>query len=125
MEKEVAVLDTNKTQSKSLCDMLEANNYRAAPLNTLPEFNGYNEDSQCRAIILNLDNIPVNNKTLRQFKEKNPLINIIAVSERQFHPELEESLREYISACLERPADEDELMYWLKTVFENTSHLDG
>jgi CheY-like chemotaxis protein len=79
----------------------------------------YLGESDCRAIILNLDNVSVTNKILRDLKRKNPLINIIGLSERQFHPELEEALREYISVCLAKPVDPDELTYWLRTIYEN------
>jgi DNA-binding NtrC family response regulator len=105
--------------------MLTAHNYKAASVRSLPDFNGYIEDRPCRAMILNLDNISVTNSLLKQIKEKNPMIDIIAVSERQFHPELEEALREYISVCLERPVDEDDLMYWLNTVFQNNGDVSG
>ena len=46
-------------------------------------------------------------------------MNIIALSERQFHPELEEAIRDHISVCLATPVESDELFYWLKSVFEN------
>ena len=99
--------------------MLEAHSYKTASLNSLADLNSYMQDIACPAVILNLDNITVTNKILRQLKAKNPLTHIIGISERQFHPELEEALREYISVCLTEPLDPDELIYWLKTVFEN------
>jgi DNA-binding NtrC family response regulator len=125
MKKEVVVLDANQTQSQNICDMLEAQNYKTASLNSLSDLNGYMEDNASPAVILNLDNITVTNTILRQLKAKNPLTNIIAVSERQFHPELEESLREYISVCLTEPVDPDELNYWLKAVFEDNKSQNG
>jgi len=125
MKKEVVVLDANQTQSKNICNMLEAQSYKTAPLNSLSDLNGYMEDNACPAVILNLDNTTVTNKILRQLKAKNPLTSIIAISERQFHPELEESLREYISVCLTEPVDPDELIYWLKTVFEDNQNQNG
>jgi DNA-binding NtrC family response regulator len=125
MKNEVVVLDANQTQSQKICNMLEAHNYKARSLNSLADFNGYMEDSTCRAVILNIDNISVTNKILKQLKAKNPLTNFIAISERQFHPELEESLREYISVCLTEPVDPDELIYWLKTIFENNHKPEG
>ena len=125
MKKEVVVLDADQTHSQNICNMLEAQSYKTALLNSLSDLNGYMEDSTCPAVILNLDNISVTNKILKQLKAKNPLTNIIAVSERQFHPELEESLREYISVCLTEPLDADELIYWLKTVFENNGNPNG
>ena len=119
MEKEVVVLDTDKKQCKSLCDLLTDHEYLSTAMSSLTKMDEYLGENDCRAIILNLDNISVTNKILRDLKRKNPLINIIGLSERQFHPELEESLREYISVCLAKPVDPDELTYWLKTIYEN------
>ena len=85
----------------------------------------YLHESDCRAIILNLDNIRATNKTLRDLKRKKPLASIIALSERQFHPELEEAFREYISVCLKQPLDSDELVYWLRSIFENNGEPNG
>jgi DNA-binding NtrC family response regulator len=119
MKKEVVVLDADQKQGNNLCRLLTDHQYETAPLSSLKALDDYLEQSECRALIMNLDNVSVSNKALRELKRKKPLINIIAVSERQFHPELEEALREYISVCLAKPIDTDELMYWLKTVFDN------
>ena len=124
-EKEVIVLDADTTQNQNLCALLKNNTYTAIPMNSFANFDQFIDDSDCRAVVLNLENISVTNKTLRDLKRKKPLINIIALSKRQFHPELEEALREYISVCLAQPVDTDELVYWLKTVFENNETLDG
>jgi len=125
MKKEVIVLYGNQTLSQNICNMLEVHSYKLASLNSLADLNGYMAESQCRAVILNLDNMPVTNKTLKELKSKNPLTSIISVSKRQFHPELAESLREYISVCLTDPVDPDELIYWLKTVFEDKQNQNG
>jgi len=119
MEKEVVVLDTDKKQCKSLCALLTDHEYMSIPMTSLTSMDQHLRESDCRAIILNLDSVSVTNKSLKQLKRENPSVNIIAFSERQFHPELEESLREYISVCLAKPVDPDELTYWLKTIYDN------
>ena len=124
-EKEVIVLDAETTQSQNLVAFLNDNAYSATPMNSLTKMDQYMAAIDCRAVVLNLDNIPVTNKILRDLKRKKPTINIIAHSKRQFHPELEEALREYISVCLAEPVDTDELDYWLKSVFENSESLNG
>ena len=124
-QKEVIVLDADTRQSQKLCALLKDNTYTAVPMNSLENMDRYMADSDCRAIVLSLDSISVTNKTLRDLKRKKPLINIIAVSKRQFHPELEEALREYISVCLAKPVDSDDLVYWLKTIFENDQTTPG
>jgi len=119
MEKEVVVLDTDKKLCKSLCTLLTDHEYMSTPLTSLANMDQYLGESDCRAIVLNLDTVSATNKFFRDLKRKNPLINIIAFSERQYHPELEEALRDYISVCLAKPVDPDELFYWLRCVFEN------
>ena len=124
-EKEVIVLDADTTQSQNLVAFLNDNAYAATPMNSLTNMDQYMAETDCRAVVLNLDSIPVTNKLLRDLKRKKPSINIIAHSKRQFHPELEEALREYISVCLAEPVDTDELGYWLRSVFENNETSSG
>ena len=119
MKKEVLVLDPDEQHSRNLCDLLTAYKYTAISINSLVNMDQYIEESDCHALILNLDKVAVTNKIFRALKTKNPQLNIIALSERQFHPELEEALREYISVCLAMPVDPDDLTYWLKTIYEN------
>ncbi len=109
MQKEVVVLDTDRKQCKSLCALLSEHEYLSSAMSSMTNMDQYLGESNCRAIILNLDSVSVTNKSLKQLKSKNPSVNIIALSERQFHPELEEALREYISVCLASPVDPDEL----------------
>jgi len=123
MERKVAVLDIDKKQCKSLCALLTDHEYMSTPLTSLTNMDQYLEEIDCRAIILNLDTITVNNKTFKDLKRKKPLVNIIAFSERQYHPELEEALRDYISVCLAKPVDPDELFYWLRCVFKNDEEM--
>jgi len=127
-EKEVIVLDADTTQSQNLVAFLKDNAYPATPMDSLANMDRYMAETDCpdcRAVVLNLDNISVTNKILRDLKCKKPSINIIAHSKRQFHPELEEALREHISVCLADPLDTDELGYWLKSLYENNQILDG
>jgi hypothetical protein len=112
-EKEVIVLDADTTQSQSLVAFLNDNAYTATPMNSLPDMDPYLAKTDCHAVVLNLDNISVTNKILRDLKRKKPSINIIAHS------------REYISVCLAEPVDTDELDYWLRSVFENNDTLNG
>lgn len=122
-KKEVLILDADENQSKSLTELLDDHQYCSKALNSLVEFECYAKQHKCRALILNLDNVAITNKVLKELKRKIPQMNIIAQSERQFHPELEEALTNYISVCLSTPVDPDELFYWLRAVFENGQDL--
>ena len=125
MKKEVVVLDTDPHQCQDLCNLLSGHHFNTVRMSILGDLELYLHKSDCRAIILNLDNIGVTNRTLRDLKRKKPLTNIIALSERQFHPELEEAFREYISVCLKQPLDSDELVYWLRSILDNNGETNG
>jgi len=125
VKKEVVVLDTDTHQCQGLCNLLSGQHFTTVQISTLGDLEFYLHASDCRAVILNLDNIRVTNKTLRDLKRTKPLTSIIALSERQFHPELEEAFREHISVCLKQPLDSDELVYWLRSIFENSDEPKG
>jgi DNA-binding NtrC family response regulator len=90
-------------------------------MGSISEMSEYMGEKDCRALIVNLDSTPVNNTILRDLKKKKPMMNIIALSERQFHPELAEALRDHINVCLKKPVDQDELIFWMKSIFENSN----
>lgn len=41
----------------------------------------------------------------------------IGISSRAFHPELEEVVSNHIYECISKPIDEDELVFWIKSLF--------
>ena len=121
MKKEIVVLDSDWRRSRCLCEFLGNQHFTAVEMNKMVDLEPYLSASDCRAVILNLDNIRVTNLVLRELKRKKPDASIIVLSERQFHPELEEAFRDYISVCLKQPLDSDELVYWLRSIFENNN----
>ncbi len=119
MKKEVLVLDADEKQCRELCAMLEERHYRVNPMNSLLNLERYIQGGGCRAVILDLDTVPVNNRALRELKRKTPGVYIVGLSKRQFHPELKEAIGSHIYACLGKPVDPDELVYWLRSIYED------
>lgn len=119
MEKGIVVVDGNEEQCNKLCAILEERHYRATPMYSLLNLERYIRDGACRALILDLDSISVDNVALRELKRRSPGVHIVGLSKRQFHPELKEAMSRHIYACLGKPVDPDELAYWLKSIYEN------
>jgi len=78
-----------------------------------------NGEKRTNAIVVDFDSLPVSNSLLRIFRRGLPDTYLIGISTKHFHPELEESLREHIYACLPKPVDSDELCFFLRSIFEN------
>lgn len=116
MKPEVAVLVFDPSEAELLCAILDRSGYAPLRLGSLAGIEAFMEGRGCGVLILDLDLREITNAVLRRLRRKHPL-TVIALSRQQFHPELEESLRHHIYACLGRPADPEELLYVLKSVF--------
>jgi DNA-binding NtrC family response regulator len=116
VKNEIIVLDGDQTTGNELRSMLAGQPYSVTLVKTLTECEDYIEQHACFALILDLDTVSIDNRSIGRLKKKHPGISIIAKSDRTFHPELEESLRNFIFACLTKPLDSDELNFWLKSL---------
>lgn len=113
------VVDADEEQSQELCMLLQQHSYRTTASQSLLKLEEEIEQGGCRVVILNLDTLPVDNLFFRALKRKNPEACIIGLSNRSFHPELEEAMSKHINACLGKPVDEEELVFWVKSLLEN------
>lgn len=131
MNEPIIVIIADKKQAAELGTVLETQNYRSVQSKLLTHLERLVREHSCRAVILDLDTVPVDNRTLRELTRAYPGIRVLAVSGRRLHPELKEALSSHIYACLCKPVDPDELIYWLKSVFsdacisDDRSRLDG
>ncbi len=119
MRERIGVVESDAEASRGLCEALERHEFRAIPLRSLADLQPDHQAYPFPVIILDLDGLPVTNYFLRDLKRQNPEVHIIALSSRTFHPELQEALSLYISACLAKPVDSDELIYWVKSIFQD------
>ncbi len=115
MPRTIIVVDADKEQSGELCALLERNHYRTLAFHSLLNLGKNLQEHPCHAVILDLDSLPVSNRFIRDLRRQNPNLCILVLSNRSFHPELEEAISTHIYACLGKPVDSEELIYWLKT----------
>ena len=119
MEKTVVVLDPDKKHSRELCSVLEKDRYRVLPLPSAKDLALFLRQSAARALILDIDGIPMDNRALKELRRDNRDLCIIGLSGRSFHPELKEALSQYIDACFAKPVEWDDLLYYLRGALNN------
>ncbi len=117
MKGAMIVVDANKQTCRAMCGLLEAHHYLGIPSYSVATIEELVEKSSCPLVIFDLDSVTVDNRYFRDLKRRCPGLFIIAVSGRPIHPELKESLGNYIFACLGKPIDPDELIYLLRSIF--------
>ncbi|MEW6668630.1 MAG: hypothetical protein AB1512_25740 [Thermodesulfobacteriota bacterium] len=118
VRKAIVVLDPDEKHSVQLGSMLEREEYHPILLSSLSELAPSLKESSPRALIVNLDQVPLDNRDLMEIRSRNRGMCIIGLSSRTFHPELKEALTRYIDVCFSKPVGREELLYWLKAVFD-------
>ena len=119
MEKMVLVVDADQEQCEQLCELLAENNYQTIPLHSFSALELTLKETPCRIIIVDIDTIEVDNRTIRDVVLKNPGIYFLCLSRDRFHPELKDAICYHIYACINKPIDTDELFFWLRSIYED------
>lgn len=115
----IVIIDADETQGRKVSEILGSHHYPAR-LFSSPFDPGVDLEQRGRCImILNLDTVSPDNRMIKDMKKKNPALQIIITSSQTFHPELKEAMRDHVYACLKQPLDPEELIYWVKSVYEN------
>ena len=121
MEKGVVVLDGTKESSDELCTILESQHYQTLAIQSLPDLDGPIQSENYIAVIIDIDSVPVDNRTIRRLALKHPGVRFLCTSKDRFHPELKDAICYHIYACLNKPVDPDELLFWIKSIFGEES----
>jgi DNA-binding NtrC family response regulator len=118
-EKKIAVLDAYEEEGRELCDLLAQRHYKTVALHSLAELEICLTDHTCKAVLMDIDSVPVDNRTIRELTLKHPETYFLCTSKDRFHPDLKDAICYHIYACLNKPVDPDELFYWLRSIDED------
>jgi DNA-binding NtrC family response regulator len=118
MKRKILVVSSNVQESKSLCDLLNHHHFLSGTADSIQEINNILKEENCIAVILDLDTIPVSNRNLKDLSIQYPNVTILFISKKRFHPELQNAIQNYIFACLNKPINPDELLFWIKSIYE-------
>ena len=118
MKKKIVVLDANQNSSGKLSDIINSKNYPFTQAPTLSALEDILGSDRYVAVVLDIDSVPVDNRTIRQLAIKYPGVRFLCTSKDRFHPELKDAICYHIYACLNKPVDPDELLYWIKSIYD-------
>ena len=121
MEKVILVLSADKKECNEFCDLLNEQHFRTVSILSLPDMITFIEDTESMVVIIDLDSVPIDNRTIRKLTLKYPGIYFLCLSSDRFHPHLKEALCYHIYACINKPVDPDELLYWVRSIHKDES----
>ena len=119
MKKGIVVVDADQNQCRRLCALLKKSRYSTISMHSIQCLEENLKQSNSLAVILDIDTVPIDNRTVRELTIQFPDVYFFCLSKHPFHPELQDAICYHIYACLNRPVDPDELFYFLKSINEN------
>ncbi len=118
MQKGVVLLDGIMESGEDLRTILESRQYPVAVIQSFSQLEDLILSEDYLAVIIDIDSVPVDNRMIRNLAITYPGVRFLCTSEDRFHPELRDAICYHIYACLNKPVDPDELLYWIKSIFE-------
>lgn len=125
MKKKIIILDADQTSSVELSKILSTKSYPIAYGCGLSLLEDELKSGQYVAVVLDIDSIPIDNRTIRELAIKYPAVRFLCTSKDRFHPELKDAICYHIYACLNKPVDPDELLFWIKSIYEEEEMPDA
>jgi len=119
VNKAVFFVNADPQQSADISHLLEDAGCLSKTVDSPAELKNLLKEEACMAVIMDIDSVVVNNRTIKDLASSFPAIPFLCLSKERLHPELQDSIRDHIYACLTKPLDPDELSYWIKCIQED------
>ncbi len=118
-EQEVLIANSDRDESSKLADMIRFEGHRIRVCHSMGDLQTVLAKSAFLAVILDIDNLDIDNRTIRNLTLAYPDVCFLCTSRERFHPELKEALCYYIFACINKPVDPEEMVYWIRCIRDN------
>jgi len=116
MKTKLLIVNKDLAESEELCTLLTKEGYQTEAVTLLDELRSRLATESCMAVVMDLDSVQVENRTIRDLVLATPGVPFLCTSRDRFHPELKDAICYHIFACLTKPVDPDELLYWLRCI---------
>jgi DNA-binding NtrC family response regulator len=118
-QKTILIVNAEPQGGAGISLLLKETDFKIQSVASLTELKKKMKDASFFAVIMDLDSVALDNRSIRDLAYAYPTTPFLCISKERFHPELKDSIRDHIYACLTKPIDPDELGYWLKCIRED------
>jgi len=124
MKKKIVVLAADPNSMAELSNILNSENYAHTEVHAMSSLKALFDSESYVAVVIDIDSVQVDNRAIRNLALKYPGIRFLCTSRDRFHPELKDAICYHIYACLNKPVDPDELLFWIKCIYEEEEIID-
>jgi DNA-binding NtrC family response regulator len=119
-ENGIAVVSTDIKLRDNLFSLLEHEHYKAAHAGSISELEQLLGSGNYIAAIVDIDLLQISNRMIREISTQHPGLHFLCLSTDRFHPDLKDAFASNIYACIQKPVDNDELLYFIRSIFKDS-----
>ena len=116
MKPQILIVNAVESEAVNISKMLEPAGYPLQILGCLDPMEAVLSTREVMAVLFDLDSMQTSNREMRKLTLKFPGVCFLCTSWKPFHPELRDAICYHIYACVQKPIDPDELLYWMKSI---------
>jgi len=117
----IVIASNDKDTCGKIAQIVQNGGYPVIILCSFIDLEIYLHDHECLITILDLGSLSVDNRQIKELALKHHSTYFLGLTEHRLNPELEESICYYLYACIAKPVDQEELLYWIRSIWaENT-----
>jgi len=115
----VLIANMDRDEAGHLADIIASAGYPSQACHSLADMMNVLAESSFMAVLLDIDSLDIDNRSIRSLTLAYPDVCFLCTSRDRFHPELKEALCYHLFACINKPVDPDELIYWIRCIRDN------
>ena len=112
----ILIVSNNPIEAEQISGILADKHYTSQIITSIELLNS-KLDQRCGGVVLiDIDSIPADNQCIRNLTLTYPAIYFFGMSRDKFHPELKDAICYHIYACMNKPINPEELIYWMRCI---------
>lgn len=115
----ILVIDPDKKTSQGFRQVLTRLPFTADIYDAIDRLPPELDIRRYQAVIIDLDDKTPSKTTFEAWRRHNKPLKILGISSKNFHPDLSEVIGQHLFACLKKPLDEEELVFFLNSILES------
>lgn len=119
----MVIASSDQKWCDDLASVIEGEQLKTAKAYSIEELKERLSSSQVVVAVVDIDLLPINNRLIRKLALKYPGLNFLCISTDRFHPNLKEGMTSKIYACIQKPIDIDELLYFIRSIYKDSGYI--
>lgn len=123
MEIQIVIASSDQKWCIDLVSVLEQEQLKATKAYSVEELKQVLSSSQIVIAVVDIELLPLSKNVIRELAIKYPGLNFLCISRNRFHPDLKEVLTSDIYACIQKPIDIEELLYFIRSIYKDSGGI--